>query len=157
MATAVERHEWAVIGPIICNKGRVQPGRFNSPYSGQGEMLWVLHRRGDLLVNHDGARDMILRFPPASYPDRAHRQMHGYEKPVELCEHLLRKHSRPGEVVLDACGCTGSMSVAAINLGRRWVYAESNEENYRLGAARIAAEQGEGVPRTRRISLRRHG
>lgn len=66
-------------------------------------------------------------------------------------------HSWPGEVVLDACGCTGSMSVAAINLGRRWVYAESNEENYRREAARIAAEQEERVPRSRRISLRRHG
>ncbi len=144
---AIERYEWDVVGPVIWDKGRTQPGRFDSPYSSQGEMLWVLHRPGDRLTNHDRSRrDMILRFPPLSFPGRGHRQVHGYEKPVELCEHLLRKHSRPGDVVLDACGCTGSMSVAAVRLRRKWVYAESNAENFRVGGSRIAAEQGRQTP-----------
>ncbi len=107
-------------------------------------------------TNDRSSRDMILRSPPVSFPGRAHRQMHGYEKPVALCEHLLQKHSRPGDVVLDACGCTGSMNVAAIHSERQRVYAESNAENYRLGTARIAAEQGEGVSQGRLVSLRRH-
>ena len=138
---AIERFHWEIVGPIIWDKGRTQPGRFDSPYSTQGEMLWVLHRPGNRLANHDSSRrDMILRFVPLSFPGRGHRQIHGYEKPVALCEHLLRKHSRPGDVMFDACGCTGSMSVAAIRLRRKWVYAESNAENYRFGVARIAAE-----------------
>lgn len=48
---------------------------------------------------------------------------------------LVRKHSMPGELVFDACGCTGPMSLAAINTDRRWVYAESNQENYGIGSA----------------------
>jgi DNA modification methylase len=146
IADAARENGWTIVGPIIWDKGRPQPGRLDSPYSIQGEMLWVLHRAGDELQNHDGSsREMILRFPPVSFPGRAHRQIHGYEKPIELCEHLIRKHSRPGEVIFDGCGCTGSMSVGAINLGRRWAYAESNRENYRCGASRIASVSSEGL------------
>lgn len=139
IADAAREYGWTIVGPIIWDKGRPQPGRLDSPYSIQGEMLWVLHRAGDELQNHDGSsREMILQFPPVSFPGRAHRQIHGYEKPVELCEHLMHKHSRPGDIVFDACGCTGSMSVAAINLDRQWTYAESHRGNYDFGAARIA-------------------
>jgi DNA modification methylase len=104
----------------------------------------VLHRPGDTLVNHDGnSREMILRVAPVSSPSMAHAQAHAFEKPVELCEMLVRKHSRPGDLVFDACGCTGAMSLAAMNCGRRWVYAESNEENFGIGSARIAARMAE--------------
>ncbi len=34
------------------------------------------------------------------------------------------------------------MSVAAIEMGREWVYAESNLANYGLGTARIARALG---------------
>jgi DNA modification methylase len=139
-------HGWSIIGPIIWEKGRPQPGRLDSEYSIQGGVLWLLHRAGDVVRNHDGSsRQMILQFPPVSFPGRAHRQTHGYEKPVELCEHLIRKHSRPGDLIFDACGCTGTMSVAAINLGRRWAYAESNRDNYMFGDSRIADTLGKTV------------
>jgi DNA modification methylase len=110
----------------------------------QGEFLWVLHRPGDTLINHDGSsREMILRVAPVSSPSMGHAQAHAFEKPVELCEMLLRKHSRPGDLVFDACGCTGAMSLAAINTDRRWVYAESNRENFGIGSGRIAARMSE--------------
>jgi hypothetical protein len=124
--------------------GRPQPGRFDSPYSIQGEMLWILHRLGDRLINHGGgSREMILRFAPVSSPGLSQVQAHMFEKPLELCEVLVSKHSRPGDLVVDTCGCTGSLSVAAINCGRRWIYVESNAENYRLGAGRINARLAE--------------
>ena len=65
---------------------------------------------------------------------------------VLVMEFLVNKHTRPGDLVFDACGCTGVMSVAAINCGRRWVYAESHAENYRIGAARIATRLAEVTP-----------
>ena len=136
---AIAAFKWEVVGPVIWDKGRPQPGRFDSPFSRHGEMLWVLHRPGELLQNHGGSsREMILRFPPVSFPSLADGQDHCYEKPLALCERLLLKHSRPGDVVFDACGCTAPMSVAAIMHRRRWVYAESHSENYRLGTSRIA-------------------
>jgi DNA modification methylase len=142
---AIEKHKWEVVGPVIWDKARPQPGRFDSPYSRHGEMLWVLHRAGELLQNHDGSsREMILRFSPVSFPSLADDQEHCYEKPISLGEHLVRKHTRAGDVVFDACGCTGGMSVAAIRNGRRWVYAESHAENFAIGAGRISDELGLG-------------
>lgn len=141
---AIATYRWAVVGPVIWDKGRPQPGNFASPYSVQGEFLWVLHRPADTLINHDGSsREMILRVPPVSSPSMSHAQAHAFEKPVELCEILVRKHSQPGDLVFDACGCTGAMSLAAMNCGRRWVYAESNAENFAIGSTRIAARTAE--------------
>jgi DNA modification methylase len=137
-AQAIEKYRWSIVGPIVWDKGRRQPGNFISPYSVHGELLWVLHRPGDALMNYDGsAREMMIRVPPVSFPDMADEQVHAYEKPLELCEILVKKHSRPGDLVFDACGCTGSLSLAAINCGRRWIYAESNAQNFKLGKQRL--------------------
>jgi DNA modification methylase len=59
-----------------------------------------------------------------------------------MCEFLIRKHSHKGELVLDLCGCTASMSLAAIGMGRRWLYVESNDANFKIGAGRIAQRLG---------------
>lgn len=140
---AIEQFNWDLTGPIIWDKGRPQPGRFDAPYSRQTEMLWVLSRPGDDLINHDASsRSDILRFAPVSVPYAADEQNHCFEKPQKLCEFLIQKHSHPGELVLDLCGCTGSMSLAGIETGRNWMYVESNAENFRLGAGRIAARAG---------------
>ncbi len=135
---AIDRFTWELTGPIIWDKSRPQPGDLGAPYSRQTEMLWVLSRLGDELINHDGSsRGDVLRFAPVSYPTVAHEQHHCYEKPVKLCEFLIGKHSHGGELILDLCGCTGAMTLAAIEMGRQWMYVESHEANFRLGAGRI--------------------
>ncbi len=99
----------------------------------------MLYRRGDELINHDGSsRSDILRFAPVSFPGLNSNQQHCFEKPQPLCEFLISKHSYPGELVLDLCGCTASMTAAAINLARNWIYVESNRQNFRLGSRRIS-------------------
>jgi DNA modification methylase len=136
---AIEKYQWEVWGPIIWDKGRPQPGDFSFPYSSQGEMLWMLYRRVDSPINCDGSsRESILRFPPVSFRSLAGGQEHGFQKSGELCQYLIQKHTSPGDLIFDACGCTGTMSVAAIDARRRWVYAESNASNYRLGTSRIS-------------------
>lgn len=139
IADAVGRYAWELERVVIWDKGRAQAGDFGSPYSTQSEWLWVLKRPGDRLRNHDKSpRGDILRFPPVSLPNLAGAQEHAFEKPAELCKFLVGKHSNERELIFDCCGCTGSMSVAAIEMNRQWVYAESNVANYQLGSARIA-------------------
>ncbi len=90
-------------------------------------------------MNNDNSyRGNILRFPPVSQPGLAQAQEHGFEKPVELCKFLVGKHSFERELVVDLCGCTGSMSLAAIEMNRQWAYVESNLANYQIGAGRLA-------------------
>lgn len=137
--SAIDQHRWDVDRVVIWDKGRPQPGDLGSAYATQTEWLWVLKRPGDRLLNHDASpRGDVLRFPPVSMPSLAGMQQHAFEKPLDLCRFLVGKHSHPGELVFDCCGCTGSMSVSAIEMGRQWVYAESNAANYALGNERIA-------------------
>lgn len=139
IAAAIDRYRWALERVVIWDKGRAQAGDFGSAYSTQTEWLWVLKRPGDRLLNHDASpRGDILRFAPVSTPTLAGEQEHAFEKPVQLCRFLVGKHSHERELVFDACACTGSMSIAAIEMNRQWVYAESNPINYEHGAARIA-------------------
>ena len=46
---------------------------------------------------------------------------HPTQKPVELCEYLIKTYTRPGEVVADLCAGSGTTAVAALNTGRRFV------------------------------------
>lgn len=139
IADAIDQYGWEMERLVIWDKIRAQPGAFDSPYSVQCEHLLVLKRKGDALINHDNSpRGDILRFDPVSRPGIAELQEHGFEKPGELCKFLVGKHSFEGELVVDLCGCTGSMSIAAIEMRRRWVYVESSSSNYRIGASRIA-------------------
>jgi len=138
IAHAIEQYEWEVETVVVWDKGTIQPGNFETPYSPQSEWLWVLRRAGDSLTNHDGSRrGDIIRFTPVHRLEEAHNRTHGFEKPLELCRFLVGKHSYAGEVVVDLCACTGSMALAAAEMGRRWVYVESNDINFKLGAERM--------------------
>ena len=50
--------------------------------------------------------------------------VHPTQKPVELCEYLIKTYTREGEVVTDICAGSGTTAVAAINTGRRFVCFE---------------------------------
>ena len=47
--------------------------------------------------------------------------IHPTQKPVELCEYLIRTYTRPGELVADICAGSGTTAIAAINTERRFV------------------------------------
>jgi DNA modification methylase len=138
IAAAIDDYGWELERLVVWDKLRPQPGAFDSPYSNQCEHLLVLKRRGDVLINHDNSpRGNVLRFLPVSRPGLAEFQEHGFEKPVDLCRFLVGKHSFAAELVVDLCGCTGSMSVAAIEMNRRWLYVESSSANFEVGSRRI--------------------
>ena len=73
---------------------------------------------------------------------------HPTQKPVELCEYLIKTYPRPGEVVADLCAGSGTTAVAALNTGRRFVCFESAPAIYgpavqRIEQARLAVSRGE--------------
>ncbi len=64
-------------------------------------------------------------------------ETHPFQKPHLLNIFFLLKYTRPGDCILDCCGCTGGMCLAAIELGRRWIYVEPNEKMFNYGSAKI--------------------
>ena len=65
------------------------------------------------------------------------RNRHPTEKPVSLMRELIRLFTNPGDVVLDPFMGCGSTGVAAIELGRRFIGIEQNEDYYREAQRRI--------------------
>ena len=73
--------------------------------------------------------------------------MHGgypAEKPAGSSEVLIGQSSQPGDSVADPFMGSGSVGVAALRLGRRFLGNDLNPEAVRLAAARLR-EFGEGT------------
>ena len=64
---------------------------------------------------------------------------HATQKPIKLCEYLIRTYTNEGDVVLDNCCGSGSTLVAAKRTGRKWVGIEKEQQYYELTLQRIAA------------------
>lgn len=67
--------------------------------------------------------------------------VHPTQKPVALCEYLIRTYTRPGEVVVDICAGSGTTAVAALNTGRRFVCFETAPAFYGPATERIRRVQ----------------
>lgn len=63
--------------------------------------------------------------------------IHPTQKPVDLCEFLIRTYTNEGEVVLDNCIGSGTTAVAAINTGRQFIGIEKETEYVEISRRRI--------------------
>ena len=93
------------------------------------------HTVGNVTVS-DGMRypTDILRF------QRDKDKYHSTQKPVELCQYLIRTYTNSGGVILDNCMGSGSTIVAAIREKRQYIGIEKNEHFFDIAKERIAAE-----------------
>ena len=106
---------------------------------------------GKFTRNGGGSEDG-RRFPENMLPfsSVAHTN-HPTQKPVDLCEYLIKTYTREGQVVADICAGSGTTAVAALNTGRRFICFENAPAFYgpaaeRVEQARLAvADGGKGV------------
>ena len=62
---------------------------------------------------------------------------HQAEKPVELCEKMIRNSSREGDTVLDCFAGSGTTGVACVNLNRNFIGFEIDERFFNVAQKRI--------------------
>lgn len=117
---------------------------YYDPQFEQGKPYKKISRTGDNSPNYgkflrssSGSEDG-LRFPGNLLAfSSVQRTIHPTQKPVELCEYLIRTYTRPGEVVADICAGSGTTAVAAVNTGRRFVCFETAPAFYAPATERI--------------------
>lgn len=151
--------------PLMWNKSRPQPGNFEVPFGYQTERILVMVRDWDSFYSNDdlsgrtdvltadvlesmfGSMDLKHDSPARKFHDKSRSTdslkigtVHAFQKPRSLCRYFIEKLTRPGDKVLDAFGCSGSMCLEAISNDRDWLYIESNTENYNLGVSNARAE-----------------
>jgi len=73
----------------------------------------------------------VIQFPTVN------RGIHPTQKPVELCEYLIKTYTNEKELVVDICAGSGTTAVACINTGRRFVCFENAPRIYAQAAERI--------------------
>ena len=72
----------------------------------------------------------ILQFPTTV-------GVHPTQKPVELMEYLILTYTNEGETVLDFTAGSFTTGVACVNLNRKFIGVEMNEEYFEIGVNRI--------------------
>ena len=60
------------------------------------------------------------------------------QKPVELCEYLIKTYTSPGQVVADICAGSGTTAIAALNMSREFIFFETALAFYGPAKERIA-------------------
>lgn len=62
---------------------------------------------------------------------------HPTQKPVDLCEHLIKTYTNEGDLVLDNCIGSGTTAVAAINTNRNFIGFELDKNYCQIANTRI--------------------
>lgn len=69
--------------------------------------------------------------------------LHPTQKPVALCEYLIKTYTNEGETVLDNCMGSGTTGVACINTNRNFIGMEIEPKYFEIAKKRIEqAEEG---------------
>ena len=68
---------------------------------------------------------------------RRQDQLHPTQKPVELCEYLIRTYTDEGDIVLDNCMGSGTTAVACIRSGRHYIGFETDTDYCKTAEERI--------------------
>jgi site-specific DNA-methyltransferase (adenine-specific) len=90
-------------------------------------------------VDNKGTRHpiTILDFPQKW---RRQDQLHPTQKPLELCEWLIKTYSDENDLVLDNCMGSGSTIIGAINCKRDYIGIEIEEKYFKITEKRINNE-----------------
>jgi DNA modification methylase len=71
-------------------------------------------------------------------------KLHPTQKPVSLCEFLIKTYTNEGMTVLDNCAGSGTTAIACINSKRHYICIEKEEKYFNIASERIKNHVHEG-------------
>lgn len=66
-------------------------------------------------------------------------RLHPTQKPLALCEYLIKTYTNAGDIVLDSCAGSGTTLLAAKNTGRAFIGFETDKHYYNITLERLRA------------------
>ena len=87
-------------------------------------------RHPSSLIDYDGDSILVYKNP--------HKTIHRTQKPVELCEWLIKTYSNEGDTVMDFTMGSGTVAVAAMNTKRKFIGVEKDPVIYEKAEQRLA-------------------
>ena len=79
----------------------------------------------------------VLTFPSDKQKNKYTEFKHGNQKPLALCEYMVKTYTNEGDLVLDnTCG-SGTIGLAAKNLNRNYIMIEKEERFFKMTLNRL--------------------
>lgn len=75
--------------------------------------------------------------------DTQNSSLHPTQKPVALCEYLIKTYTNENEIVLDNCMGSGTTGVACVNTNRNFIGIELDKNYFNIAKERINNAQTE--------------
>ena len=116
---------------IIWDKQRQGMGDTSTVFGFQYELIFFVSK-GQPKIRGKRLSD-IWSFPKVV----GRNQVHQNQKPIELIERCVTKHSNEGDVVFDGFMGSGTTAIACINTNRNYIGFELDEEYYEKSIKRI--------------------
>ena len=79
----------------------------------------------------------LIRYSCRSKECNNTNRLHPTQKPVDLLEYLIKTYTNEGETVLDNCMGSGSTGIACLNINRKFIGIELNDEYFKIAKNRI--------------------
>ena len=104
--------------------------RKNAPYKKDHIYALATHC-GSINLSGERYPKSVLKYGPNG------KKYHRTQKPLELCQWLIKTYSNEGSLVLDFCMGSGTTIVACINTNRNYIGIEKDEEIFNIAKNRI--------------------
>lgn len=125
-------HENVCIFSGGTNTYNAQLGKGTPFISGKGVSEGVYGKTVKVQVENFGTR-----YPKSVIKFNRSTGQHPTQKPVPLCEYLIRTYTNEGETVLDSCMGSGTTGVACVATKRNFIGIEKDEEYFKIAQERI--------------------
>lgn len=106
-----------------------------SAFSSKNKKIGEIY--GDLKSKHRECNDGS-RYPTSILKFNTERtKLHPTQKPVALCEYLIKTYTNEGDIVFDSCMGSGTTCIAAQNTHRHYIGFEKNEKYFSIAKKQI--------------------
>lgn len=126
---------------MIWHKTNPAPKIFKAGFLNSCEMIYTCWNKKHTW-NFISQREMhnFIESPICMKPERLSNPKHPAQKPVSILRKMIRIASNKGDIIFDPFMGVGSVGVAAINEGRKFIGIEINPEYFKAAKKRINEE-----------------
>lgn len=109
---------------------------FNKAFNrtGKGSVYRIANK--PLLQKYTNYPVHLLQFDNEAASNK--NRLHPTQKPLALCEYLIKTYTDEGETVLDSCAGSGTTLLAAKNTGRQYIGFETDPHYFNICVDRLA-------------------
>ena len=137
-------HKFDTTNFMVWHKTNPAPKIFKAGFLNSCEMIFVCWNKKHTW-NFISQAEMhnFLESPICMRPERLGNPRHPAQKPISILKKILTIASNQGDIVFDPFMGVGSTGVAALNLGRKFIGVEINEQYFMAAKQRISNVVGQ--------------